>query len=86
MALPESLASRNYGEKTERLILICRQLQSHAGEREFFLSSRQAGDLVGLHFTDASKVMSCLVYDGILELVKRGAGNQASRYRYVWPD
>ena len=86
MALPESLATRDYGEKTERLILICRQLQRNEGDKPFFISSRQAGELVDLHFTDASKALSCLVYDGILELVKKGVGNQASRYRYIWPE
>ena len=86
MALPTSLASFDYGEKTERLILICRQLQRQEGDKPFFISARQAGELVDLHFTDASKALGCLVYDGILELVKKGGGNQASRYRYVWPD
>jgi hypothetical protein len=84
--LPDGLIQLGYGEKTILLCRICKQLQRNAGEDPFFISSRQAGDLVNLHFTDASKVLYALVADGVLELVKRGAGNQASRYRYVWPE
>lgn len=84
--LPQGLTELGYGEKALLLCRICKQLQRNAGEDPFFISSRQAGDLVGLHFTDASKVLYALVADDVLELVKRGAGTQASRYRYIWPD
>jgi hypothetical protein len=84
--LPESLAKLGYGEKTILLCRICKQLQKNAGDEPFFISARQAGDLIGLHFTDASKVLYALVADDVLKLVKRGAGNQASRYYYIWKD
>lgn len=84
--LPESLAKLGYGEKTILLCRICRQLQKNAGDDPFFISARQAGELIGLHFTDASKVLYALVADDVLRLVKRGAGNQASRYHYTWKD
>lgn len=84
--VPESLAKLGYGDKAIRLCRICKQLQRNSGSEPFFISARQAGDLVGLHFTDASKVLYALVADDVLDLVKRGAGNQASRYRYIWPE
>lgn len=84
--LPASMAGLGYGDKTILLCRICRQLQRNAGDEPFFISARSAGELIGLHFTDASKVLYGLVADDVLTLVKRGAGNQASRYRYVWPD
>ena len=84
--VPQSLANLGYGEKALLLCRICKQLQRNAGDDPFFISSRQAGDLIGLHFTDASKVLYALVADDVLKLVKRGAGTQASRYRYIWPE
>ena len=84
--LPASLAQLGYGEKTILLCRICRQLQKNAGDDPFFISARQAGELIGLHFTDASKVLYALCADDVLQLVKRGAGNQASRYRYIFKD
>jgi hypothetical protein len=84
--LPASLAMFGYGDKTILLCRICKQLQKNAGDEPFFISARQAGDLIGLHFTDASKVLYALCADDVLKLIKRGAGNQASRYRYIWND
>lgn len=83
---PESLLRLGYGDKAIFICRICRQLQNNAGDEPFFISARQAGELVGLHFTDASKVLFALVADQVLTLVKRGAGKQASRYRYAWPE
>lgn len=83
---PESLKKLGYGEKALLLCRICRQLQRNAGEEPFFISSRQAGELIGLHFTDAAATLNALVADDVLKLVKRGAGKQASRYRYVWQE
>lgn len=85
-AVPDSLANLGYGDKALLLCRICKQLQRNAGDNPFFISSRQAGELIGLHFTDASKVLYALVADDVLQLVKRGAGTQASRYRYIWPE
>lgn len=83
---PESLVSLGYDDKALLLCRICKQLQANAGEGPFFISVRQAGELIGLHFTDAGKVLYALVADDVLELVKKGAGKAASRYRYIWPE
>lgn len=83
---PESLVSLGYDDKALLLCRICKQLQANAGDGPFFVSARQAGELIGLHFTDASKVLYALVADDVLELVKKGAGKAASRYRYIWPE
>lgn len=84
--LPTSLVQFGYGDKTILLCRICKQLQKNSGDKPFFISARQAGDLIGLHFTDASKVLYALCADDVLKLIKRGAGNQASRYHYIWKD
>jgi TPP-dependent trihydroxycyclohexane-1,2-dione (THcHDO) dehydratase len=59
-------------------------LQKHEGDKPFFISARVAGDLAGVHYTDASKMLAAFVTDGVLELVKKGAGKVASRYRFIW--
>lgn len=84
--IPESLQSLGYGDKCNLLVRICRQLQFNAGTEPFFLSARQAGELLGIHYTDAAKCFYALKADGVLELISQGAGNKASRYRYIWPE
>lgn len=84
--LPVGITQLGYGERGLHLVRICRRLQEQANDSPFFISSRQAGDLLGIHYTDAAKMLWALKSDGVLELVSQGAGNKASRYRYVWPD
>lgn len=36
---------------------------------------------MGLHFNSASCMLFALVQDGVLELVSKGAGKTASRYK-----
>ncbi|MCQ9373271.1 hypothetical protein NMQ14_03300 [Methyloversatilis sp. XJ19-13] len=80
---PPHIAALGYGDAGNRLIRICEALQAHAGEAPFFISARQAGELIGMHFTDASKMLSALVADGVIELIQRGAGKVASRYKFL---
>lgn len=84
--IPASIAALGYGSKDYQLVRICEGLQRHEGDAPFFLGARKAGELIGIHFTDASKMLHALVTDGVLELVKRGVGKVASRYRYIWPE
>lgn len=83
-SLPDGIADLGYGETGNRLVRICQALAAHNAPGPFFLSSRQAGELLGVHFTDASKMLAALVMDGVLHLESRGAGKTASRYRFVW--
>lgn len=82
--IPDNLVALGYGTKAWKLVKVCEALQRHEGDKPFFLSARQAGELIDCHFTDAGKMLFTLVTDGVLELVERGAGKKASRYRYVW--
>lgn len=70
-----------YGNKAQHLMQICLGLQIRANDREFFLSCRIAGELIGLHYTDAATLLRAFVSEGWLELVAKGAGSHASRYR-----
>ncbi len=82
--LPAGLDALGYGEPCKRLVRLCIALQVHQGTVPFFISARQAGEQLGLHFTDASKMLRALVADKVLEEVSKGAGKVASRYRYIW--
>lgn len=82
--LPDGIKALGYGDQGQKLVKVCRRLADHHSPEPFFISARQAGDLVGIHFTDASKVLAALAADGVIELVERGAGNRASRYRWTF--
>lgn len=82
--LPAGITGLGYGERGLHLVRICRRLQEQAGNTPFFISSRQAGELLGIHYTDAAKMLWALKSDGVLELVSQGVGNKASRYRFIW--
>jgi hypothetical protein len=82
--LPSGIASLGYGDTGNHLVRVCAALQAHQGDEPFFISARQAGEVLGVHFTDASKMMAALVGDGVLRLVSKGVGRVASRYRFGW--
>jgi hypothetical protein len=82
--LPAGIMALGYGTAGNQLVRVCAALQSHQGDEPFFISARQAGEVLGIHFTDASKIMAALVRDGVLKLVSKGAGKVASRYRFGW--
>lgn len=79
--LPHSVRLLGYGSHCEHLVRVCLALEKHHHPEPFFISARQAGDILRVHFTDASKMLSCLVADEVLQLVSKGVGNKASRYR-----
>lgn len=82
--LPDGIEALMYGDHGKTLAKICLRLASHHGPEPFFISARQAGKLLNIHFTDASKLLSALVADGVIKLVERGAGKRASRYRWIF--
>lgn len=86
MPLPAGIDRLGYGEAGNRLVRICAALQTHEGSGPFFLGARQAGELIREPFNDANRMMQALVLDGVIELVTKGAGRKASRYRFVWPN
>ncbi len=84
LPLPAGIMTLGYGAEGNQLVRICAALQAHQGDASFFISARQAGAVLGIHFTDASKMLAALVRDGVLQLVSKGAGKVASRYRFRW--
>lgn len=80
--LPDGLPD-DYEPRARRLVRICGRLQRKAGKNPFFLSTRMAGDLLGVHYTRAANMLYALVADHVLERVSCGAlkGRRASEYR-----
>jgi len=82
--LPAGMSGLGYGTAGNQLVQVCMALQAHHGDEPFFISARQAGEVLGIHYTDASKMLVALVRDGVLKLISKGAGKVASRYRFEW--
>lgn len=82
--IPEQLIALGYSVKSVQLFRICQRLQEQAGAEPFFLSSRQAADLIQMDFSDAAKLLRVMRADGFLQEISKGVGNRASRYRLTW--
>ena len=83
IALPDCLLEMEYGERTNNLIKICIAAQQHHNDKPFYLSSRIAGDLLGVDHGTAAKMLKALVIDEVLELVTAGTRRKASEYRLL---
>lgn len=80
--LPPSLIAMGYGPHEAPLWHACRALQMHAGDDPFYISSRTAAELMGhSDHKSAAAMLRTFVRDGVLQLVSKGAGRVASRYR-----
>lgn len=68
-----------------RLIAICAALSRYHGGQPFFLSSRKAGEALGVSFKTAAERLKLLVLEGVLELIEVGkkSSKQASSYRWI---
>lgn len=82
--IPDRLVALGYSTKSVHLFRICQRLQEQAGDEPFFLSSRQAADLIQMDYSDAAKLLRIMRADGFLQEISKGSGNRASRYRFTW--
>ncbi len=71
------------GERTTRLIKLCRVLQRRSGDKPFFLAARSVTHLLGINRTDAANLLKMLCIDGILKLNRQGHTGRASEYFYL---
>jgi hypothetical protein len=76
-------ADRFKCDSLRRMVLLCRELQHHSGDKPFYLACRSAGDVLGVTHVVAHKWLRLLVHEGILELVTPGTRHRAAEYRYV---
>ncbi|WP_339938307.1 hypothetical protein, partial [Undibacterium luofuense] len=55
------------------------------GGEPIILGVRKAAEILSIDKNDAHKMLKCLENDGVIELVTRGIGHRASRWRWIWP-
>ncbi|QJC56624.1 hypothetical protein HC248_01932 [Polaromonas vacuolata] len=79
--IPARILILGYQSTALRLIRICSALQIKQDPEPFFLGARLAGDLIGVHFVEAAKILKAFVKDDVLTLISTGSGRKASRYR-----
>jgi hypothetical protein len=87
---PESLSALGYGEQGRRLCTLLYTLHHHQ-QTDFqndlvILGCRKAAELIGADKNEANRMLRTLKRDKVIELVERGAGLRASRWRWIWPD
>jgi hypothetical protein len=77
-------ANRYSSAKIVMLVHLCRELQLLACDSPFFLSTRDAGRLIGCPHAIAAALLNGLVRDGILDPVTKGSAQnrRASRFRF----
>jgi hypothetical protein len=79
-----TVASKYYLPKMQRLIALCAELQIAAGEGTFFLSCRDAGDLIGEDFRKAWGWLKKLEFDGVLKRISTGSKGNHKANEYVF--
>ena len=84
-AEPDEAALSFVQASKQRLSLLCRELQRLQPDRPFFLSARNAAELVGVTPMTVSRWLGELRAKGVIRLERRGGveDKQASEYRYM---
>ncbi len=84
---PPKKVAALYSERHVLLLAsLCREMQRITGDGPFFLDCRTAGDLIGVHFGTAWRLLTIVLpADGILEVGTRGSQvtSKANEYRYI---
>jgi DNA-binding Lrp family transcriptional regulator len=66
------------------LVALCAELQIAVGQGTFFLSCRDAGDLLDQDFRTVSRWLKKLEFDGVLKRIATGSrgSHKANEYRF----
>ncbi len=78
--VPDWMLSHRYGKKGDALLSVCVTLAGHHSPKPFFLSARQAGELIDLHFTDCAKLLKRFVASGYLIVSQEATRTEATSY------
>jgi len=76
-------AERYEQPELQRLVGLCRELQSVSGTEPFFLTGRAAAKLIGVSHPQAARWLRLLVLDEVIKLERLGKRHHASEYRYL---
>ena len=83
---PPPAAAAYDSEPVRPLVGICWHLASLHHQQRFFLSSHEAGAMLGVNHDKALRWLQMLYADEVLRVVERGNEHRATRYRYVHED
>lgn len=83
MLLPPQLAY--YTDTQRRLVQACLALDRLTGGKDFYLSCRFAGQVLGISHQRAAGLLAILVSDGLLEVTDPGSQSEPRRYQYIGP-
>jgi len=72
-----------HDENYKMLASVCRELQRLRGAEPFFLSSYDAGKILGKSQPAAFKALKMFVAEGLLKVIKKGDRNHANYYQYL---
>lgn len=69
--------------ETQLLVRVCFELQKMTDKEPFWLSCRNAGNILGISHTEANKRLKMLVADEVLQEVQKNTNLRATWYRYI---
>lgn len=78
--IPLWMRAHRFGERGNQLLTICSTLAEHHAPGPFFLSARQAGELINLDFSDTAKLLKRFVISGYLMVAADGTRKLATSY------
>jgi hypothetical protein len=78
--VPDWMRSHRFGRKGDELLTVCVTLSAHHIPKPFFLSARQAGELIDMHFTDCAKLLKRFVASGYLIVAQEASRTEATSY------
>jgi len=73
----------NMPDEIKRLGAVCYELQKLAGDRPFFISGGQAGQIMGKSEDTGRLALKYLARKKIIELKQRGHSGRATEYQYI---
>jgi len=85
---PASIGVLEYCELTLKLCSVMYSLHLHQKENHggdpIIMGCRKAGDLLGVDYVDANKLLNTLASDGVIKCIQKGSGSRASRWLWDW--
>ncbi len=78
--VPTWMSTHRFGERGNQLLSVCSTLAEHHTPGPFFLSARQAGELINLDFSDTAKLLKRFVISGYLVVAEEGTRTRATSY------
>ena len=78
--VPLWMSTHRFGDRGNQLLSVCSTLAEHHAPGPFFLSARQAGELINLDFSDTAKLLKRFVISGYLVVAEQGTRTRATSY------